>query len=329
MSIIKLAEELIILLQSFLLQKDYHSLMNTSKQYFHDVKKKTIYFMLNKEYSLRYFEDLNFRSLLLNQVENGWKQIGLILWKPWDGNKELPLHHVRFVFQDCPPLTDLDHIESIDGSCSLQTIPFLPKLKKLVIRQGIELKNVQHLSHLSDISFSFCLLLTDIRALKDVPNLSFEYCGIQNISMLGNQRKLRIASSLIMNVHSLSNVRYLSLHDCGNIVDVSSLKGIYHLKITHCKKIEDISGLGGHYLIMIETLSPNLKGFHSLAGVPHINLVDCSLFMDSSFLRHCKSVVLHSCRDFHYEDLKYVYSSCISCRSFCENECNVCTFFYD
>ncbi len=174
------------------------------------------------------------------------------------------MHHVRFVFQDCPPLTDLDHIESIDGSCSLQTIPFLPKLKKLVIRQGIDLKNVQHLSHLSDISFSFCLLLTDIRALKDVPNLSFEYCGIQNISMLGNQRKLRI-------------------HDCGNIVDVSSLKGIYHLKITHCKKIEDISGLGGHYLIMIGTLSPNLKGFHSLAGVPHINLVDCSLFMIQVF----------------------------------------------
>ncbi len=75
MSIIKLAEELILLLQSFLLQKDYHSLMNTSKQYFHDVKIKTIYFMLNKEYSLRYFEDLTFQLLLLNQVENGLNKL--------------------------------------------------------------------------------------------------------------------------------------------------------------------------------------------------------------------------------------------------------------
>eukprot|EP01040_Poterioochromonas_malhamensis_P005008 gene5008-5370_t len=132
----------------------------------------------SQQYSLRYFEDLNFQSLLLNQVVNGWKQIGLILWKPWNGNKQLPLHHVRFILQECPPLTDLDHIESIDGICPLQTIPFLPKLKKLVIRQGTDLKNVQHLSHLSDISFSFCLLLTDATALKDVPNLSFEYLRV-------------------------------------------------------------------------------------------------------------------------------------------------------
>lgn len=239
--------------------------------------------------------------MLLAKVTNGWKQIGLILGERFEFDDNLPIHRVRF-HDGCPPLYSLGHIENIiDGSFDGPVIPPLPKVQRLTIKNGKNIENVNNLSLLEEFSINKAEQLTDINALKNVPILSFERCGIQNISMLGNQIRLTMNYCPIVDVSSLTRIRYLSLIDCNEVADVSPLFGVYTLTISFCNKVFDISNLGGHYRLIFSSFH-RVKGFHCLSGVPHIELNHCHIG-DSSFLRGCKSVKLFDCNDFDPMDL--------------------------
>ncbi len=325
--IVRLPEEIIRLLQSFLSNDDYHYFMNTSSQYFGELKKRTIYFALNEEYSQRYIIETEFQSLLFVKVSNGWKQIGLVLGKEFEFHDTLPIHRIRFRY-GCPPLQSLGHIKSIiDGSFDEQVIPSLPKVLKLIIKNGDNIENVNNLSSLYEFRIKGAKQLTEINALKNVPILSFERCGIQNISMLGNQIRLTIESCPIVDVSSLSRIRYLSLIDCYEITDVSPLFGVYSLNISFCIKVLDISSLGGHYRLIFSSFR-RVKGFHCLSGVPHIELNHCHIG-DSSFLRGCKSVKLFDCNDFDPMDLVNAKIVQVVCGTMMKNSVDVLKDVYD
>lgn len=75
MELVNLPEVIFPLIQSYLSHDDYHFLLNTSKNSFADLKKRSIYFVLNEESTKQYLTDKTFQSVILSKVENGWKQI--------------------------------------------------------------------------------------------------------------------------------------------------------------------------------------------------------------------------------------------------------------
>ncbi len=290
----QLPEEIIRLLQSFLSNDDYHYFMNTSKQCFGELKKTTIYFPLNEEYSLRYVEDGEFQSNLLARITNGWKQIGV----KYDMNvqipKNLPIHQLKCEYSSFD-LIDVDHIESIHRVKVGEVVPPLPKVMELTLSNVNQLLDVRNLSHLHKLEIVCASKLTDIEPLKNIPDLSFHSCGIKDFSMLNRhrQKRLVIQGCPVTDVHSLGGLYLLQIAFCDHLEDVSPLKGVYDLEISFCKKVKDISGLGGHHRVEIGHCD---VGLASLRGTRHITLNTCNI-TDSTIFQDAKSVTLIYCNN--------------------------------
>ncbi len=223
-----LPEEIIITIKSYLTNDDYHYLLNTSKRYFVVVKRKTLYFALNIQKSRSYLRDKDFQSLLLSLIEDGWKQIGLILRATCDIPKDLPIHRIQFQHVKVP-LSHVDHIESIiQGVSALERINTLPKVKELSINFEGQLNDVRNLSHLSKLEIINAPNLTDIEALKVIPDLIFHTCGIKDFSMLNGQKQHRLVIYVcpISDVSSFSGIRYIRIAYCSELQDVSPLRGV-------------------------------------------------------------------------------------------------------
>lgn len=296
---------------SFSSHDDSHYFFNSSKSLFADLKKRTIYFALNKEKSSQYIRDESFRNLLLSKVESGWNQIGVII----DSNDarlitvDVPIHRIF-----APHTSDLSpelwvNYQSISCRCprSLTSFPSLPKLKILDIEVYQSIPDLTPFSHLQQLTLRYMQAndVTALQQLQHIPNLILlsHFPQGTDFSILTSQKSLIIKSQFLVDVTAFRSIQKLALVGCDKVLDVRALYGIYDLTLA-VMKVKDISGLGGHYRLTLSNI--DVIGFDCLLHIPHVILRSTNI-SDVSVLRYAKSVFASSCSNIiDVSDLKYV-----------------------
>ncbi len=301
--------DIIQFLQTYLSNDDYHYFMNTSKQHFQQIKKQTIIFMLTIQKSVDYIHNIhNFQNLLLEKVENGWKQISIQLSNNTSSLfSEIPnnLPIKRIIKKDNNmrkpfKLSTFSHIESIQGlNTTEQSIPYLPKTKDLSIIATEHLIDIRNLSHLTRCEIFYATELWDVTSLQNIPHVSLIGCdNIEDYSIFNGykQESLQLVfCPNLMNVTSMKGIKKLVLKKCDNLVNISSLHGIDDLTISHCNNIRDISKLGNHQRFALHFPNPELIGYDDcLVNIPHVVLEKCNL-TNATVLQYAKSVELIEC----------------------------------
>lgn len=285
--LINLPEVIFQLIRTFISNDDDHYLLNTSKKHFAELKRRTIFFPLNKSSSEQYLKDKDFQSLLLSKVEDGWKQIKIF---------HDPVYF-RFLYdRTIPHLTDLtvDEIFTVDRT---KLRPFPPHVKELTLSKGLKLRDVSNASHLLKFSINQADFLEDISPLQNVSELTFQSCPlISNFSMLNgqHQKKLTIIHcKRLINVSSFHSIRRIVIKDCFELQNISPLYGVYDLTIIKCPKIFNIADLGGHYRFHIAD-TPLTTGYEALVGVSHVILHSVGV-VPLQPLQYAKSVEIRNC----------------------------------
>lgn len=283
-SLLKLPEVIFRIIQTFLSNDDYHYFLNSSKIHLAELKRRTIFFSLNEESSERYLEDQDFQSILLSEVEDGWRQIR-ICSKEW-----LLSRYDLTIPNNTISLAALMRNE-VDPNTTT-TIPILPRhVKELEVVNFSKLKDVSNLANLAKLYIAGAMKLKDILPLRNIANLTIKSCdSVADFSVL---TKIILSEDVLAN--RFSGVHILHLIDCPLLSDVSCLRGIHDLKIESCRNFKDISGLGGHYRLSIISLGfQELIGYESLVGIPHIYLQGLDI-ADLSVLQYAQSVKLNDC----------------------------------
>lgn len=298
--IIDLPETLIRVIQSYLTKDDYHYFMNTSKTHFTDIKKQTIYYDLEYGKSLEYILNPDFQELLLSKVTNGWKQIGLRLKESVEERIPLTLPINKIIIKQST-LSDLDyfkHIQHVIGVKVHDSVPPIPHITELTIKNSLQLKNIEHLSHLNTLKILHRNKLKDLTPLRNIENILIQECRrVRDFSMFHSdrQRSLRLFyCPYLTNLENFRMIRCVVISDCESIEDVSPLYGVYDLSLICCYSLKDISGLGYHHRLNLEGCHYIKKGFKSLFNIPYISFYS-SLLKDLTPLRAAKSVTLRRC----------------------------------
>ncbi len=308
-SIVLLPEEIIFILESYLSHDDYHFFINSSKYYFNDIKRKTIYYQLNQIKSLEYILKEDFHRLVLSKVLNGWKQISLVFPEdPPHLPATVPIHRLTLIKPNKTFPHEVGHIECIygvSGSCrkdSLEEIPPIPLVKEMSINQANKLQDVRNLSHLTKLSITDAPKLLDVSPISNIPNLTLANCqslfDFAHFNHCNKQNKQQLTLNNCIIVESLQcfhNIHTLKLISCCGITDVSPLFGIYDLSLINLQEdITDMSGLGNHNRLSIQRCGYKLQGYEILMGIPHVILDECDI-SDVRVLQLAKSVDLTRC----------------------------------
>lgn len=300
MSVIDIPEALIGIIQSYLSNDDYHYFMNTSKTHFRYIKKQTIYYDLEYGKSQEYIHNQHFQELLLSKVNNGWKQIGIRLKESEKIPITLPINKIIIKGSNPSTLDNLKHIEHVIGVKVGKTVPPIPQIKELTIKNSLNLKKIQNLSHLKTLTILHLNGIEDFAPLKHIENITIKDCErIEDFSMFhaDTQKSLSLLHCrLLKTVENFRMIRYLTLADCRSLRDVSPLYGIYNLTLLSCSAVEDISGLGNHSRLSLDVCFNIIKGFDSLLNIPYIKLTYSSI-EDLTPLRAAKSVILEYCQE--------------------------------
>ncbi len=302
--IYKIPDIIFDFIRNYLSNDDYHSLLNTSKKLFAEMKRKTIYFHLNQEKSLQYLEDKEFQSLLLSKVENGWNQIRVIYNDSIELPSEFPpIHRFDASIYVLPDYV-MNTFQSL--SCTLSEhamqLPLLTNVKELELYfeftyRTFDLRGLSHLKklilhHVGDM---------DITPLQHIPDLTLssdsqdDYNESRDFSMFTSQKRLDLWDCHnLTNVNSFRFIRILSLSRCHHLQDLCPLNGIYDLTLNSCN-ISDLSGLGNHHRFSLYYSRDNTIGYESLLYIPKVYLYSSNI-EDLQVLRYAKVVFLHQCR---------------------------------
>ncbi len=274
-----------------------------SKEYFAEIRKKTIYLKLGSIcLSDSYIDEIHYTERILNEVENGWKQISVrfVQSYPRPIPPSIPIHKITFEEACTLGLTfeEISHIECVHISYGFQgtSIPPIPKVKELTLLSGQGIEDVSNLSHLHRLKLLPARNVVDISSLKNIPDLTLEDCpNVKDFSMFNNLKQKHLSLSrcpFLCNVNNFQGIHKLQLKDCFNIINVSPLYGIYDLSIEGCLKIQDISGLGKHHrLKIVMDYDTKLKGYEAFLGIPHVSIGYCEM-PDLTVLRDAKTVYL-------------------------------------
>lgn len=304
--IIHLPPEIYRLIQLYLTHADNRYFLNTSKNLFSKLKKERIYFVLTISSSEEYIKNPAFQEILLNKVENGWKQISIRLKNrilQLQPSRLLPVHKLIFetTYGGSFDFSAFSHIECLESEIGYHeiSIPPIPRVKELLLGQCPSLNDVKSLCHLSKLQLELGPMstLTDFSHLQNIPHLTLigYLQGDFSVFQRSKQNFLRIVrSTLLKDVTSFSGIRQLTLDSCTQLEDVAPLRGIYYLSLLSCTKIKDISGLGQHCHLIIENCSYKLTGYEALLNILNVCLTRCDI-SDVSVLRYATKVSLTKC----------------------------------
>ncbi len=295
-----LPEVIFRLLQTILTNDDYHYLLNTSKQHFSDLKRRTIYFRLNEVKSKQYMIDKEFQSYVLSLVEDGWKQIR-VNWDPprsrkWESSSfmswydpEVPSDYSEFI----PELATNFFSREMNGILPLSSN--LPR-KLNYLRDIKSMTSLGDISHLTKLKLTSLNKILDLSLFQHIPDLEINStaCDVTIFNKNFQKRLILIYCRNLTNVESFKGIHNLQIVACDSIEDISALYGIYDLSLISCRNIKDISKVGNHHRLQIERCAENLFGYESLEGIPHITLTKCDI-SDVNVLRDAKSVKLQYC----------------------------------
>ncbi len=269
--------------RDYLTQDDYQQLLNTSKKLFF-IRRKTIIYHLTRKYSIKYCEDENFRSQLLEKVENPFKQIIIKL-------KYSDIKSHEDLFERFPVHVICLYFEESDSNISLRDVKEFN-----LIQTPDNINTFSDINQCEKANLFYCQGITDISLLKDCKELTLDRCvKITDFSCLGKQKSLSIMyNAHLTNVMNFSSIRTLVLRDCRNLKDVSPLHGVHDLSLIECPHVSDISSLGGHHRFQVSDCGFEVSGYHVLKNIPRVKLSECDV-SDVSVLSKAKVVALERC----------------------------------
>jgi hypothetical protein len=262
--------------------------------------KKYIIYKLNRNYSLKYYNDVLFRNLVKSKIDRTSKQLYLNVC-------------CSVIITD---VSFLDDVFSINLS-NCKNISDVSKLGKVYIL---------------DLS---CTNVTDVNALDDVYNLNLQGCkNIRDVSNLGNVHILDLSNHDNINVSNLGNINTLYLNSCKNIIginkltnvrtlnlcgaDINSVIGLENvctLNLSGCNNITDFSPL---YKVHTLDLSFIRKvDVSALENVYNLNLSYCKNIIGLNNLKNVRILNLSFCNNVtNISGLTGVYNLSLRC---CEN----------
>jgi Leucine-rich repeat (LRR) protein len=174
---------------TFLSHHDYHNLLNTCSL-FSKLKKTSSFLSVNRDHSIRYYNDESFREIVKSLILDPFRQLSINL-KKYNQN--------------------------------LEKLLLLNGIHTLILEENQDLMNVSGLSRIHTLNLSNCRNITDVSCLGNCHTLLLTNCiGIQDVTALGCVHTLSLSGcSNISDVSALGNVNTLSLA-CTKISDVSS-----------------------------------------------------------------------------------------------------------
>lgn len=278
-------EDLYLILRSYLSSLDYFYFVSCNKQLFSQIRKQTVQFFLDREWSNEFFQNENFRSCILERVEIPKKQIfvhysnrsevfpNLQIFDLISGIEfhELTEDSFPLLQKILPKFERIFHL-SINN---FATFPDLPNLRELSLELSPELCFLQHLRNLQKLEIFHCESVRNLQELAMIPDLSITSCpNITDFSCLGRQKSLTISDCLgLKDVRSFGTVTHLTLSECLQLVDIHPLKGIYDLTLLNMPQIQDLSGLGGHYRFTVMNCHRSLLGYEDIFPlIPHLGI---------------------------------------------------------
>ena len=185
---------------------------------------------LNREDSLKYYFDDNFRSHILSTIINPYDQLSLDLSNRDCVTNVSNLNNLRYLnlsgckyIIDFKPLTEIHYLNLT--STNITDTKNLKFVNTLILDRCINICDVSELGGVKNLSLEHCHNLSDVSALGDVETLSLLNChGLYNVSSLTNNHKL-----ILKRCHNVS--------DFTNIIEN---KVLHTLDISYCI-IKDIN----------------------------------------------------------------------------------------
>lgn len=269
---------------------NWRSLMNTSKTLFFEIKRETIYLQLNKNYSIQFLLNEEFRILVRRSIYRSDVQLGIdlscisLLLDNYDLSC---LNHLHYVDLSCTKLTktnNLGHIHELHlNSTDVRDITLLKHVHTLDMTGCTILQlplNSSELRNLYELDLSFCSQLTDVSPLRHIHRLNLSRCVN------------------VVDVCALANVYDLNLSGCIRVTDVSQLGRVHTLDLSRCPGITDISALAAVHTLYLYNC-PNIeKGLDDLQTVHELhisryNVIDLSQFgkIRKLCLSYCSRVI--------------------------------------
>jgi hypothetical protein len=264
-------------LQGYVDYNSINNLLNVSKEY-RLVKKANYYWKLNKEYSLKYYNEDLFR----------WKLKYLLLT---DTSRQLSLDlaaAAEMPYGSASNFSNLCHINTI------RDVNVLRNIHSLDLSGCHELIDVRPLRNGHSLNLSRCTGVIDVSALGNIYDLDLSGCRrVADVQALGNVHFLNLSSCpLITDVSTLGRVHVLDLSNCRNLVDISALGRVRVLNLRRCRKILDVNALSHVYSLDLSCC--NISDISALRHVHSLDIRCCPLITDVSALVNCHTVYLNS-----------------------------------
>jgi hypothetical protein len=264
-------------LKHFLFSDDWVNLLNTSLEYFDELKKKARYIALNKNSSRQFLNDPLFRQRILSLVNDPYSQVSCHLedlgeiGKPYDASLLCNLNRIDIsncrarsfsLFTNVAKLKllTMDYLQDFNCFAQVKKLLWLgiyypakdedeiptydlsslsPTLESLYLRTN-RIANYQFLSNLRYVEFRGCDSITDVSCFRNAIRVKFRSC------------------SNVINVNSLANVEVLVLDDCNSVTDVSALGNVETMEIGYCENLNDISALSTVHNLTIYSFEEEL-----------------------------------------------------------------------
>jgi hypothetical protein len=221
----RLPSSLLYILKEFLILKEFRSLINSSRECFHEIKFQTVFFDLSAAASQRFCLHEEFRKDVKLRIKDQRSQISIQLTQS---------------------SLEKGILAAIGGVHSIK-IHFLSVLACP--------EEIHSLKNLHEIHLLACPAVTDVSSLGSVHSLFIELCHeLKDISSLGRKNVFVSLSkcSQIRDISSLRTVSSVVLQGCERIVEVDSLRNVPELRISHCSAVLSLSALTHNQSLTVE-----------------------------------------------------------------------------
>jgi hypothetical protein len=265
----------------FKFNPDWRNFLNTSQEYFGELKNHSQIVVLEGCYADKYLKSSQFRERILRTIITPLEQLELRCNFP-----TIPLTFSQEI--KLATLNNLGRINKIAAN-QYRINDFPVHLNELTL-QKCEIFNPENCPPLRSIHLEKCTLngqkTIDVSLFRILEEASFNGMKIRNYRSLAHLKIVCIKNNdWISDVRCFRAVKKLTFNFCPRITDVSSLGKVHHLDLAYCDGITDVSSLGTVHKLCLGACE-NLTDVSALGNVPNLNLAGCTKLKDISCLRN-------------------------------------------
>jgi hypothetical protein len=228
-------KDLCFIIRSFLSWKEYHRLMNISKDLFHKVKRETLLFPLKAVYTIKFLSDDGWKNELISRVEYPGLQIELSFYK-----------YISTAVTSLPVL-----ISKIGED--LQRLMLSPDYASFSLKMkyaAYEQLDSNPITNVVSLSLSTASSITNFDYIGNIAAtnvITIELHPEINVRCLSHLQKLSLENSSIYDVSCLKDATYLCFNNCQGFRSVKGLNHVHTLILKDCDDIKSLKALTNNW----------------------------------------------------------------------------------